>query len=186
MPPIDGYNQHNSVRDSTNDELEDIHWNPFDDSADSKPFTSGRAPSRSHSGQRSVTRRRGESESAGSSSTFTGSATISSPHSRSRTVDDETSGHHDRHPLSSRSSSSLRHDAGSSTRPRLARALSSWASETGKTDELDEADDGGSSAPTSKNGESQRLVLVHEVSCVAPPMKGRLFTQGCFLYPGYA
>ena len=160
MPLTDGHSYRHGHEHSFTDELEELHFNPFDDGAGGRPFTSGRASS--HTPQ-SVTRRRGDSESMSSYP-----ARSATTHSRSRTVGDYASDYRDHHPLSSRSSTSLRNDAGSSTRPRLARALSSWAAEASY---LDKSDGGGSSdtfTSITKPDDSQRLVLVHEVRCVAP------------------
>lgn len=161
MPLTDGHNHHNGVEREHNGDLDELHFNPFDDGIDSRPFTSGR---RSHA-QHSVTRRRGDSAGASSSSMYNPNPMPSSVHSRARTVSDHASGPRD--PLNSRSSVSSRHDAGSSTRPRLARALSSWASETRQTDGSSESGNGNdvASSSTSRPDESQRLVLVHQV-CV--------------------
>lgn len=160
MPLTDGHYHHDGDKRELNGELNELHFNPFDDGIESRSFTSGRASS--HHAQY-FTRRRGDSESASSSSMYNPNPTPSSVHSRARTVSDHASGPRD--PLSSRSSTSQRHDAGSSTRPRLARALSSWASETEQPDELNNSGNGNGVAPssTSSPDESQRLVLVHQV-----------------------
>lgn len=161
MPFTDGHGHHNGVEHEVNGGLDELHFNPFDNGTDNKPFTSGRASSHSHA-QHTVTRRRGDSEGA---SSYNPNCMPPSIHSRSRTFSDHASGSRDHHPLSSRpSTSSVRHDAGPSTRPRLARAVSSWASETRQTtDESNENGNGVTVSPISRPDESQRLVLVHQV-----------------------